>query len=203
MDEYLKPFVQGITLPDKPLRELQDQVLDIFGPLSTVFENFMTMENTIISDGLVQLDGTAVRNFFECIKHAMMMTGDAVCRISTARRELVLKKINPLMVSLAQEEFPDVKRNLFGPGFEQRLKTRAETAVTIGKASRAGQPFFRPGVSRGISRPRGGRQTFSFKPNNTFSFRPRGNQHTKGVGFRGRGQSPRFQSPQYFKQPSQ
>ena len=100
-------------------KELQDQVLDVFGSLATVFENFLSMENTIASDDIVQLDGTAARHFFECIKHAMMITGDAVSRISATRRELVLKKINPLMASLAQEEFHDTKRNLFGPVFEQ------------------------------------------------------------------------------------
>ena len=69
-----------------------------------------------------------------------------------------MKKINPLMVSLAQEHFPDTERHLFGPNFEQRLKTRSETAETIGKASRLGKPFFRGGASRGFQRPRGGRQ---------------------------------------------
>ena len=36
LDEYLKPFVQGVSAPDKPLRELQDNILDIVGPLATV-----------------------------------------------------------------------------------------------------------------------------------------------------------------------
>ena len=72
----------------------------------------------------------------------MLLAGDAPARLSVSRRELVLKKINPLMVSLAQEHFPDTERYLFGPNFEQRLKTRSETAETIGKASRLGKPFF-------------------------------------------------------------
>ena len=29
LDQYLKPFVQGVAAPDKPLNELQDTVLDI------------------------------------------------------------------------------------------------------------------------------------------------------------------------------
>ena len=49
------------------------------------------------------------------------------------------------MASLAQETFQDTQRNLFGPSFEQRLKTRSETAGTIGKASKVGKPFFRGG----------------------------------------------------------
>ena len=158
MDEYLKPFVQGITLPDKPLKEMQDHVLDVFGPLSTIYENLLVMLESCNSDGAVELDKDSVLNFLTCLKHAMLLAGDASARLSVSRRELVLKKINPLMVSLAQEHFPDTERHLFGPNFERRLKTRSETAETIGKASRLGKPFFRGGASRGFQRPRGGRQ---------------------------------------------
>ena len=142
MDEYLKPFVQGITLPDKPLKEMQDHVLDVFGPLSTIYENLLVMLESCNSGGAVELDKDSVLNFLTCLKHAMLLAGDASARLSVSRRELVLKKINPLMVSLAQEHFPNTERHLFGPNFEQRLKTRSETAETIGKASRLGKPFF-------------------------------------------------------------
>ena len=195
MDEYLKPFVQGITLPDKPLKEMQDHILDVFGPLSTVYENLLAMLESSNSDGVVELDKDSVLNFLTCIKHAMLLAGDATARLSVNRRELVLKKINPLMVSLAQEHFSDTERQLFGPSFEQRLKTRSETAETIGKATRIGGP------SRGFQRPRGGRQWNQYR-----QFRPfQPNMSNRGSpAFRGRGQStrfqnPRFQSPRFFK----
>ena len=149
MDEYLKPFIQGITAPDKPLKEMQDSVLDVLGPLRTVYENLLSMDSAVATDGVVQLDAPSVHNFSECIKHTLLLLGDVDARISTNRRELVLAKINPLMVSLAQEEFSDSKRDLFGSSFEQRLKTRSETAETISKATRVGKPFFRGGASRG------------------------------------------------------
>ena len=41
LDEYLKPFIQGVSAPDKPLKELQDNILDTFGPLSTVYETLL------------------------------------------------------------------------------------------------------------------------------------------------------------------
>ena len=197
MDEYLKPFIHGIATPDKPHKDLQDSVLDVFGPLCTAYENLLSMESTMTSDGVVELDATGVRSFQECLKHALLLTGDVVARISTNRRELVLKKINPLMVSLAQEEFSDTNRNLFGSGFEQRLKTRSETAETIGKASRAGNPFFRGAASRGFHRPRGGRQGFNFKTFRPFS--PRGTMFNRGNRNRGLGSFPRFTNPQTYK----
>ena len=41
---------------------------------------------------------------------------------------------------MAQEHFPDAKRQLFGPGFEQRVKSRSETADTIKKAAKVSTP---------------------------------------------------------------
>ena len=207
MDEYLKPFIQGITAPDKPLKEMQDSVLDVLGPSCTVYENLLSMDSAVATDGVVQLDAPSVHNFSECIKHALLLLSDVAARIPTNRRELVLAKINPLMVSLAQEEFSDSKRDLFGSSFEQRLKTRSETAETISKATRvgkatwAGKPFFRGGASRGFHRPRGGQQGFRFKLFRTPN--PRGNVFpTRGV-YRSRAraqhQSPRFTRLQTYR----
>ena len=197
MDEYLKPFIHGVAAPDKPHKDLQDSVLDVFGPLCTAYENLLSMESTMTSDGVVELDALGVRSFQDCLKHALVLTGDVVARIFTNRRELVLKKISPLMVSLAQEEFSDTNRNLFGSGFEQRLKTRSETAETIGKASRAGNPVFLGASSRGFHRPRGGRQGFNFKTFRTFS--RRGTMFNRGTRNRGRGWFTRFTNPQTYK----
>ena len=103
--------------------------MDILGPLCTAFENLANMESSIDTDGVIQLDATSVHNFLQCIKHALMLTGDAIAsQISTTQRELVLKKINPLMVSLAQEEFSNTNKSLFGlcgaasRGFGHRLR---------------------------------------------------------------------------------
>ena len=46
MDDYLKPLIPGIMAPDKPLKDLQDIILDTFGPLCTMFENLLvTLDN--------------------------------------------------------------------------------------------------------------------------------------------------------------
>ena len=89
MDEYLKPFVQGITFPDKPLKEMQDHVLDVFGPLSTIYESLLVMLESCNSDGAVELDKDSVLNFLTGLKHAMLLAGDASARLSVSRRELV------------------------------------------------------------------------------------------------------------------
>ncbi len=163
----------------------------MFGPLCTVYENLLSMGSTVAVDGVVQLEASSVHNFSECIKHALLLLGDVAARMSTNCRELVPAKINPLMVSLAQQEFSDTKQDLFGSGFEQRLKSRSETAETISKAAQVSKPFFRGGASRGIHRPHGGQQGFNFKtfrpPDN-----PRGNVYPTRGAYRGRS---RAQSP--------
>ncbi len=132
---------------DKPLKDLQDNILDIFGPFCTIYENLLAMLDSICSDSVIQLDKTSINSFLSCVKHALLLVGDASAGISVNRRESVLKKINPLLACMAQEHFPDAQRQLFGPGFEQRLKTRSETADTIAKASKVAtvgsvKPFF-------------------------------------------------------------
>ncbi len=167
LDEYLKPFIQGVAGPNKPLKELQDKVLDIFGPLCTVYENLISMMNTTGSDSAIELEKDSISAFSMFKRHAMLMAGDVSTHIANNRREEVLKKVNPLLNSLANEEFVDTKRQLFGPGFEQHLKARSETAETLGKASRIGKPFFRGTASRVFPRARRGRQWTTFQ-----TFRP-------------------------------
>ena len=71
----------------------------------------------------------------------MLLVGNASASLSKDRRSFVLKKINSkgTLTSLAAKEFPDAKKNLFGDGFEERLKARSETAKTLFQAANVGQ----------------------------------------------------------------
>ena len=40
LDSYLPGLMGGLTGPDAELREIQDKVLDIMGPLGTAHEHF-------------------------------------------------------------------------------------------------------------------------------------------------------------------
>ena len=81
LDEYLKPFIQGVSAPDKPLKELQDNILDIFGLLSTVYENLIAMLHTIGSDAFIQLDKESISTFLTCVKRTMLLVGDVSSRV--------------------------------------------------------------------------------------------------------------------------
>ena len=82
-----------MSLVDKELKELQD-ILEIFGPLCTVYENLLSMFNTIGTDSVIQLEKDSVSAFLTCIKHAMLLVGGVSTCVTINRRELVLKKIN-------------------------------------------------------------------------------------------------------------
>ena len=91
----------------------------------------------------------------------MLLVGNASALLSKDRRSFVLKKINfkGTLTFLAAKEFPDAKKNLFGDGFEERLKARSVTAKTLFQAANVGQktsffrgrttPFQEQSISRG------------------------------------------------------
>ena len=95
------------------------------------------------------------------------------------------------MLSLGKEDFPGACRELFGEGFESRLKFRIETASTVAQAKKAGAPFFRGTAPRRFQgRFRGGRA----QPRPSFFNRMRGCQNSFNR-FRGPGRVLRFSSP--------
>ena len=137
-----------------------------------------------------------VQALFSASSHGLRLVGNASALMTNERCSTALKKINAKgsLVSLASETFPDAKKNLFGDGFEERLKTRSETAKTLLQASSVGkgyQPFF-----RGRTTPlkfRGGRGAGAFgNPQYTRPFI--GWPRFRGRSARGRGSS--LQQPQ-------
>ena len=78
---------------------------------------------------------------------AIRLLGNTSALLSQERRKAVLQKINSqgTLISLASEEFPQAGRNLFGEGFEERIRTHSETAKTLLQAASVEsrkQPFF-------------------------------------------------------------
>ena len=107
------------------------------------------------------------------ITAAIKLLGNASANMSRLRRKRVLKAVNPDIMDLAEEDiFKASAPNLFGPGFEGKMKERAESVklLTTSKAPPSNRKFFRggrpPAPPRGGGQPRkGGRQWFrSDKP---------------------------------------
>ena len=118
----LDPIIKG-ELPkkaidtDKKLSRLQNLALDATGPLVHALEE-LSMKDTPDAD--VVLQG---------IQEALVLLGNASCRISGEQRSRALTKLNPDLKSLAEEEdYSDAQPFLFGKGFEQKAKERAEAS---------------------------------------------------------------------------
>ena len=96
---------------------------------------------------------------------ALRLLGNASAQISHTRRKKILKAVNPEIQDLAGEEelFKTASPRLFGEGFEQKMKDRAESMKLLSRA-KAPTPrkFFRGGrptvpQRRGGQSNRGGR----------------------------------------------
>ena len=185
-------MISGAKTQDNSLRDIQDKILDVLGPLCALHENFTLMQESIENEEII-LDKATVDAMFGCVKKAIMLVGDTSTQVSSKRREQVLTKLNPVLASLGKEDFPDSGKQLFGDGFESRLKLRSETANTVADAKKAGKSFFRGTAPRRFhGRFRGGRGQYR-APYRGF-FRPTSSYQTTSTSFRGRSRAPFTQS---------
>ena len=76
------------------------------------------------------------------VQRSMQLAGHVSSLLSQKRRVAVMTKVNNAYASMGKEEFPGAGKDLFGKGFEARLKQRTETAKAISDAKRAGSQFF-------------------------------------------------------------
>ena len=143
-------MISGAKTPDNSLRDIQDKILDVLGPLCAPHETFTLMQEPIENEEII-LDKATFDAMFGCVKKAIMLVGDTSTQVSSKCKEQVLTKINLVLASLGKEDFPDSGKQLFGDGFESRLKLRSETANTVADAKKAGKSF--SGWQRSIQSP--------------------------------------------------
>ena len=147
LDSYLPGLMGGLTGPDAELREIQDKVLDIMGPLGTAHEHLL--DKLDAPSSIIQFSREDVTGLMAVIQRSIKLAGHASATISQKRRVAVLTKVNKAYASLGKEDFPDAGKDLFDKGFELRLKERTETAKAINEAKKVGQQLFRPAPPRG------------------------------------------------------
>ena len=147
LDSYLPGLMGGLTGPDAELREIQDKVLDIMGPLGTAHEHLLDKLDPPSST--IQFSREEGTGLMAVIQRSIQLAGHASATISQKRRVAVLTRVNKAYASLGKEDFPDAGKDLFGKGFESRLKERTETAKAINEAKKVGQQLFRPAPPRG------------------------------------------------------
>ena len=148
LDDYLTSLVPGVKAVDKQNRFLQDRLLDALGPISQLFEHIFGILCQCKPGDTIDLTYEQISELGGLSSSAIRLLGNTSALLSQERRKAVLQKINSqgTLISLASEEFPQAGRHLFGEGFEERIRTRSETAKTLLQAASVGnrkQPFFR------------------------------------------------------------
>lgn len=109
---------------DSELARLQAYVLDPVAPLLQVLK------------GLDDPSSTSMDDARSHIVDSLKLLGNASAHISQTRRKRVIKALNPDLQDLAAEDklFVEASPNLFGEGFEKRMKERAESVKLLVKA---------------------------------------------------------------------
>ena len=160
LDSYLGDLVPQAKPVDKLIKKSQDLILDVTGPLAMAWEHMNSAET--LSADVIQT----------CISKALFLPGNACSHMTTWRRRLVLDKLGSDYGSLAKESFPECKKDLFGPGLEEKVTKRAETAEVIStalrKPSHASKKFFHARPSQ------------NSKPGWEGHYNPRGNSFFRG-----------------------
>ena len=84
------------------------------------------------------------------VADAICLLGNASAGMSKLRRKRILKSVNPDIADLAEEDiFQSAAPNLFGSGFEAKMKERAESVKLLSSASRSVQSQPRKFFPRG------------------------------------------------------
>ena len=122
LDSYLGDLVPQAKPVDKPIKKSQDLILDVTGPLAMAWEHINSAETLAVD--VIQT----------CISKALFLLGNSCSQMTTWRRRLVLDKLGSDYGSLAKESFPKCKKDLFGPGLEEKVTKRAEIAKVISTA---------------------------------------------------------------------
>lgn len=132
---------------DTELARAQAFVLDPVGPLSY-------MLGKLESDQGISFDELG-----KAIRESITLLGNASSQISKTRRKRVLKTLNPKMQDMADEQelFNSSAPQLFGPGFETKMKERSDSMKILEKSSTRPPPFkkkqfFRPSHPTGPQR---------------------------------------------------
>lgn len=149
MKNFPKPVCEAMTVPkldqevkdqlkkkgkdphfgaEKSLYKVQEQVLDVAGPLTCLWADLLNKEATISPEDMLLL-----------LQRALVLLGSASHAISQERRKIAWSRINPQLKSLATEEYSKRESNLFGPGFLEKASKRLEAEKTLSKVTAQGR----------------------------------------------------------------
>ncbi|KAM8945686.1 uncharacterized protein RCH25_049004 [Pelodytes ibericus] len=167
---------------DFSLKNCQDKILDVLGPITKIFE---LVEAAIV-------EGTSVNP--DCLRGwaqmAICLLGNANSALATERRKAILLKIEPKLVNMAiSEPGPKAKGLLFGDSFVKELGAFVQTFTALDKAQSNMRRVFNQKVFVRAGRTRGRLAGRSFRGQ---SRGPRGLSQNRQLFQEYRPQNPTF-----------
>ena len=133
---------------DVELARIQAYVLDPVGPMTRVLH---AMDSSQSEDQL------SLEEAWEALSDAIRLLGNASSQISRIRRKRILKSVNPDIADMAEEDtFEDAAPDLFGTGFERRMKDRAKSLKLIAAAKQPPGNHKKPFHGNRPTRPQSG-----------------------------------------------
>ena len=94
LDHYLGSLVTGRKGVDKEAKKLQDQLLDIVGPLSMAFVHISSRQEREDESSSFTLTQD-VEGLYTCLTKALTLLGSINAQYKVQRRKQVLDKLNP------------------------------------------------------------------------------------------------------------
>ena len=82
LDSYLPAMISGAKVTDNNLRDMQDKVLDVLGPLCTIYENLNVLHESQ-NENSVTLDNSFVASMLNCTKKAILLVRDTSAQLSS------------------------------------------------------------------------------------------------------------------------
>ena len=98
---------------EKPLYKIQEQLLDVSGPLTCLWADLMRKENSLSAEDV-----------FLTVQRALLLLGSALHAISLEHRQIAWARLNPKLKALATDNYEKRETNLFGPTFMEKATKR-------------------------------------------------------------------------------
>ena len=119
---------------EKSLYKIQDQLLDVAGPLTCLWADLLNKEARVSTE-----------------ERALVLLGNTSHSINIEWRKVAWAKVNPNFRNLGKEDYGERGTDLFGPGFLEKASKRIEVEKTLDKVTNSGHPQ-NPKRGRGGSR---------------------------------------------------
>ena len=125
---------------ERYLYRIQDQLMDVAGPLTCLWADLMDKEAVVSPQEIIRL-----------VQRVLVLLGSASHSITQERRKVAWSHVNPATMSAISDDVVDDKRSestLFGGGFLERaakhLEDEKALAKVTGAKSGGGPPQKRP-----------------------------------------------------------